>query len=383
MHHRLLPWLLFVAFFGAISLRAQTPTRGVFDPNNNSGKILVAKVSGKATKKVNGVVTDLAVNMYVEQSATVNTGAGDSSVILLFSNGATTKLGADTELVIDEFLQDPFADLGTVKVKELEKEPSPSRTKISLNHGELVGDVKALLYDRGSEFTVQTPVGAAGIRGTVFRIVFRPGTNGQAFFQLTTASGRVDYTQPGQGGANNANANAQTTTTTTTATASGTAAVQVPQGQEIEILVNVTTNAQGQTIVTALPPPPSTTNNVAATTLQQVTTAAVEIAAAVQNAVFTSQAPASPGAAGTTGGGTTTGSVTGDTSTSTTSQSGSGSQQGNQGTGTGSQGQNNGQGGTSTTTTSTFQTDNAQGTVNVTTTQAQKSIPSGQITSQP
>ena len=364
MHQRFLPWLLLAAFFAAVSLHAQAPNKGVFNPQNNAGKIMVAKVSGKATKTINGVVTDLVVNMYVEQSATVNTGAGDSSVILLFSNGATTKLGADTELVIDEFLQDPFANLGTIKVKELEKEPSPSRTKISLKHGELVGDVKALLYDRGSEFTVQTPVGAAGIRGTVFRIVFRPGTNGQAFFQLTTASGRVDYTQPGQGGANNANANAQTTT----ATASGTAAMQVPQGQEIEILVDITTDAQGQMVVTTLPPPPSTTTNVTASTLQQVTTAAVEIATAVQNAVFTSQTSTTRGG-GTGGGGTTTGSITGDTSTSTNSQ-----------TGSGGQGQNQGQG---TTTTSNFQTQNAEGTVTVTTTQAQKSIPAGQITSQP
>jgi hypothetical protein len=359
MHQRFLPWLLVCAFFTAMSLRAQAQSGpGVFDPQKNAGQILVAKLSGKVTKTLRGVSTDVKFEEVIEQSAKINTGP-DGSVILSFSNGATTRLGADSELVIDEFLQDPFSDLGSVKIKELDKEPSPSRTKISLNRGELVGDVKQLRHDQNSSFTVQTPVGAAGIRGTVFRIVFRPGANGQAFFQLTTASGRVDYTQPGQGG---------TTPGVTSVTASGTAGVQVPQGQEIEILVNVTTNAQGQMVVTALPPAPSTTNSVNPTTLTQVTSVAVEIAAAVQNAVYTSQTSSS---GSTTGSGTTTGTISGNSSTTTNNnQSGSGGQ-GNQGQGQGGQGQG---GTTTTTTTTTTQTENASVTTVVT-----KTIPTSQL----
>ncbi|HEY5080209.1 MAG TPA: hypothetical protein VII43_10190, partial [Opitutaceae bacterium] len=46
---------------------------------------------------------------------------------------------------------------------------------------------------KGSEFTVQTPVGAAGIRGTTFRIIFRPGPDGKAFFSVVTTDGRVVF----------------------------------------------------------------------------------------------------------------------------------------------------------------------------------------------
>ena len=56
----------------------------------------------------------------------------------------------------------------------MKQEPGTSVTKLNLTRGELVGRVVHLNVDKGSEFTVRTPVGAAGIRGTIFRIIFRP-----------------------------------------------------------------------------------------------------------------------------------------------------------------------------------------------------------------
>ena len=50
-----------------------------------------------------------------------------------------------------------------------------------------------LNVDQGSEFSVQTPVGAAGIRGTIFKVTFRPGKNGKVFFTVTTAEGVVVF----------------------------------------------------------------------------------------------------------------------------------------------------------------------------------------------
>lgn len=311
MHQRFLPWLLFCACFAAFALRVEA--QGVLD---KPGRIMVARVQGKATKSVGGKVSDLVKEMDVEQKAKVVTGP-DSFVVLSFSNGASTRLGPDSELVIDEFLQDPFPD--EVKPATLSAEPTPSRTKLSLNRGELVGDVKTLKR-KNDGFTVQTPVGAAGVRGTVFRIVFRPAGTGQATFQLTTASGLVDYA-PGL---------------LANVTASGTAKVDVPQGAEISVNVDISINAQGQIVVTVLPPIPSTTA-VGSNTMNQVVTAASDIANAVQSAVF--------------------------------SPSNSGPPTGSMGVG--------GQ-----TTTTNFTTDNAQGTVKVTTEQA--AIPAGQTpTSQP
>jgi hypothetical protein len=229
-------------------------------------------------------------------------------------------------LVINEFLQNPF---GNLKVSTTDKEPSLSSTRITLNRGELVGDVK-LRHEEGSDFIVNTPVGAAGIRGTVFRIVFRPGTDGKAFFQLTTATGRVEYTPPGQGQGNNSTIPGGTQ-------ASGTAKVDVPQGQEVLIVdVDVSVNAQGQVVVTALPPAPPAANNATSDAITKATSVAIEIATATANTVFTTQ------------NGNITGSVTGNQPV-----------------------------------TQNFTTDNAQGTVTVPQSTQQKSIPAGQLSSEP
>lgn len=246
------------------------------------GEVKAARVTGKVTMTVNGVVSDVTTGSLIPQTAKVNTQNG-ASAVLAFSNGATTQLGPDTELVIEEFLVDPFAS--EIKIADLTDEPTSSHTKLALNRGELVGNVKHLNKTKGSTFSVQTPVGAAGIRGTTFRIVFRPNGTGQAFFQLSTVEGNVGFTQPDANGAPAAGG-------TTTVTGTGTAGVAVPQGQEVSITVDVSTNAQGQLVVTVLPPPVTTTSNVSVATMQAVTQVAQEIAVAVQQTVFTPPAPA-------------------------------------------------------------------------------------------
>ncbi len=251
--------------------------------------ILVAKVTGRVTMTVNGATTPLAVDAKVLPSAKVNT-EQDSSVVLVFSNGATTQLGANSEMIIEEFLQDPFAS--TVKMADVTDEPSISTTKLKLNHGELVGKVAHLKHDKGSTFVVETPVGAAGIRGTTFRIVFTPNGSGQAFFQLSTVEGSVAFGQP------------------TGVTAQGTANVAVPVGQEISVTVDVTTNAQGVTVVTVLPTV-TTTSNISPTVAAQVNQIAADIAVATQQTAFT---PAT-GGTGTSGGTTTDSAPKTDSST--------------------------------------------------------------------
>ena len=285
MQLRFLPWLFLCAIFATVSLRAQ-PTTSV---TGGAELILVAKVTGDVRKSLDGQSVALRNGDKVEQRAKVNT-ANNASVVLAFSNGATLRLEQDSELVIEEYLQDPFTS--AVKVSEMKKEPSKSRTRLGLNRGELVGDVKPLDHAGGSSFTVQTPVGAAGIRGTIFRIVFRPNGTGQAFFTLSTAVGNVAFTQGTEGGA------AQTPGAA--ATAQGVAGVPVPQGQEIMITVDVTQNAQGQLVVTA-PPTVTGSSNITAGNNAVALETAGAIALAVQQTVFT------PAASG----GATAGSITG------------------------------------------------------------------------
>lgn len=164
------------------------------------GRITARGVKGKVTVRENGA--DPSVNAVtvvndkeLRQNMTVTTEA-NASVVLIFANGAIVNLGSDSVLNIKEFTMDPTTEPLTPDT--ITTEPTTSKTKIELTKGELVGKVAKLKHDQGSEFTVGTPVGAAGIRGTTFRIVYKPGANGQVTFSLTTLEGNVEVTVNGQ-----------------------------------------------------------------------------------------------------------------------------------------------------------------------------------------
>jgi len=178
-------WLVALLLLTPAWLSAQTaPASKVV------GRIIAVKVVGTVT------VTDvrdpmrprkLVENGEVTEGQIINTG-DDSRVLLVFSNGATLNLAAKSTLSIDEFLQDPFAQ--PVKVSELVEEPTTSITKLNLIRGELMSNVKHLRREKGSVFSVQTPVGAAGIRGTTFQVLYRPLGN-VASFALRMVEGKI------------------------------------------------------------------------------------------------------------------------------------------------------------------------------------------------
>ncbi|MGF1451715.1 MAG: FecR domain-containing protein [Opitutales bacterium] len=97
---------------------------------------------------------------------TVVTSRG-STALLLFSNGASINLGPDSRLNVSEFLQQSYnPSLGSYAT--LDADPSLSRTELRLDYGELTGEVRELREE--SNFDVNTPTGAAGIRGTLFTV---------------------------------------------------------------------------------------------------------------------------------------------------------------------------------------------------------------------
>lgn len=226
------------------------------------GLVLVAKVVGTAKVDSAGVVGNLKVNDSVPPGSVVTTG-DNSRLVLAFSNGALVSLGSTTEIVIQEFSMVPLTQ--TVRLNELDEEPTTSQTMIKLSRGELVARVK-LRKDGGSSFTVLTPVGAAGIRGTTFRIVFRPMPNGTVYFNLCNANGLVMFSPNAAG-------------------SGGVAGLSVPVGQQIEVVAAFTQNAQGQLAAVA-PVTPAACTPISRAVAQQITEAAVEMVESVQQATF-------------------------------------------------------------------------------------------------
>ena len=204
-----------------------------------------------------------------EEDLIVTIGEG-SRVILVFSNGATINVGQDSQVEIRQFAQDPFSSDYAFGEATTEPPTSNSQTRIHLTRGELIGNVKSL--NEGSTFEVSTPAGAAGIRGTTFRVVFRPSDDGGAFFTVTTIEGDV-----------------------LVSTLDGTLAdapISVTDQQEIEILVEVNDETGEVTVLT--PTSEITTTTAAPETVAAVTEvvqqAAEEVAAIVLDAI----APSGP-----------------------------------------------------------------------------------------
>jgi hypothetical protein len=282
MHSKLHPWLTILGLLLAFAVEAlgqgATPAA---NSTQKPGRIRASRVIGQVTVEdiASKAVQALVNGAEISQGSIVRTG-DNSSVVLLFSNGASISLGFRSELNIEQFTQDPFG--GTYEPAKATEEPSVSTTSIKLTQGELVGNVKKLKTSAGSKFTVGTPVGAAGIRGTTFRIVYRPTGNGLAFnFSLLTVEGNVAV---------------EIATGTIAAPA-----VEVTDNKEIlitNVVVNPATNeltittATGQTIVLTTPPP---VTDAAVTDIQQVQASAQQIAQALFDVTFAGDPNLQPG----------------------------------------------------------------------------------------
>lgn len=188
-------WALQLVSFAVLALTLTLSASA----QTNAGVIKIGKIEGEVTRiSADGKTTLLKAGDRVGETDAIATGR-DSLVVLVFMNGSSVKIGADSRLSIDEFKMDPLAE--DIRVADLQNEPSVSQTSLSLAYGEMIGEVKKL--NTSSNYTIKTPVGAAGIRGTTYRIVFRPTGDGRAFtFQLSTGEGLVVFegtTQAGSG----------------------------------------------------------------------------------------------------------------------------------------------------------------------------------------
>lgn len=286
---------VFAALFAiGLSLHAVAQQSGSSAALTKPGAIKVGKVEG-VVHRLTGDGQDVVLKAgdTVIETDTVKTDKG-ALIVLVFANGASVKLGSDTKLKIEEFKMDPLEE--DVVVSKLEREPSISKTSLNLAYGEMVGDVKHLNRDKGSQFNITTPVGAAGIRGTTFRIVFRPTGDGKSFtFQLSTADGKVAFEGTVQAPKN----------------------VEVPKDKELVVTAEATVDAStGAVQVTKVEVPAATTTistEAAAQITQAVTTVITEAAKTVTiTTTEQKQAASTDTSSGSSSSNTNTGNTTSD-----------------------------------------------------------------------
>jgi hypothetical protein len=145
-------------------------------------------VTGDVTFKVPGAseFQPLASGAALPQGAVIKTGA-ESRVVIVFGSGSTAAIAPNSEIEITKFEQELFS--GAVPV---DSEPSVSNTQIRIIEGGVASRVAKL--KTGSNYTVNSPVGAAGVRGTTFN-VFYSVTTGE--FSVATTEGLVVFSSAG------------------------------------------------------------------------------------------------------------------------------------------------------------------------------------------
>ena len=160
-------------------------------PGDNLGQIKALRVIGDVTAQSSDEPAPAPLHNgdLLYETYTIVT-AAQASVVLVFSNGSTVRVLGNTRLELSAFRQDPL-DQETVEIQSLKAEPSTSLTELNLVYGELVGDVKKL--STSSSYSIHTPVGASGIRGTVFHDRYRSDGD-TATYAFTTTEGLVDFT---------------------------------------------------------------------------------------------------------------------------------------------------------------------------------------------
>ena len=196
-----------------------------------TGDVQVTDSSGKTAPLSRG---DL-----VTVGSTIKTGA-DGIVLLVFSNGSAMQIKADSKVSVTRYDQAAFDEQnGDNTFLRLSKDPSKSTTEMNIAKGTMAGQVKSLNLDQGSKFTVDTPAGSAGIRGTIptFTVNTDPVTGLPTSVTIGCSQGQVTFTPAQVAGI-------------PLALQGGT--VNISEGGQVVVNIQTSTSANGQVQVTSI-----------------------------------------------------------------------------------------------------------------------------------
>ena len=167
-------------------LRAQTPEITLPRP----GTIIVAELTGSGSAMNGDQQKPLKQDDRLRVGTTLTT-QRRSVATLLFSNGASVQLGAESELEVEEFGQAPVS--GNLKFAELKEEPTVSRTRLRLASGDVRGTIKPLKTTRGSTFTLTLIAGTLRIREGAFSAMVRMSDFGLGVCNLEVFNGAAEF----------------------------------------------------------------------------------------------------------------------------------------------------------------------------------------------
>jgi hypothetical protein len=166
----------FLAAVFALAAQAAELAPGAYSAGSVMGDVTF-KAPGESDFKT------LEVGASLPQGAVIKTG-NKSKVVIIFGSGSVASIEANSEVEVTKFEQALFS--GPVAA---DAEPAVSNTEIRIIDGGVTSKVNKL--KKGSSFSIVSPVGAAGVRGTVFRF-FYDKKNGRANIKVT--EGGVQFT---------------------------------------------------------------------------------------------------------------------------------------------------------------------------------------------
>jgi len=133
------------------------------------GNVKVIKSTGEAwaySKPAAETKTRIVDGKFLQSKNFIST-TKNSKVLLLFDNGSIVEVGPETEFSIQEFTVSPF-DPKVLNYQTLKNEPTQSSTRLEVTKGTITTKIPKL--SPKSSFGIQTPLGTAGIRGTIVSV---------------------------------------------------------------------------------------------------------------------------------------------------------------------------------------------------------------------
>ena len=152
-----------------------------------TGDVRVLNSQGKSVAAVAGAKVQSSDSVVVSRR---------SRLELEFPNVAQVKLGPDTDLKVEEFLQAPVPF--SLPKKNDGSEPSATRIALGLIRGDVSFVLRTLATERGSAFSIETDAGVLFATSGAFALRFEKSERGFALLSVKVASGEVRFEPRGE-----------------------------------------------------------------------------------------------------------------------------------------------------------------------------------------